>query len=610
MLRLACAARRATALSEAVVDAETEVSTLRAVAGRILRAHTLDEALLSATDETRALLDADIAGVLLRDGDEIFMRSCAGNRFAETSHLRMRRGQGLAGLVFATGEAAKVDDYLADEVISDDFRNLARLEQTRSALAAPLIVDGDVIGVLEVWRRRESQFSAGDTRRLVALADLTAIALDNARLHALSLASAREAEHAHRLVEAQLDRVERSMQVQQELVEALVAGAQLPSILRIVAERGDCQVVLLSVHGDDLACWPPDVDTTELAAAVSDMSRARGPESDQEIAWLDVAGQSVAVGSVVGGRERVAWMCLTGGRRTREEVELATRQAAISAALHLLEQEAASRARANLREEMLLHLLRGSREERGAAIARARYLHVDLSGALRVVVCRLGALSAAASRAGWPEPDDDRARRKLISLYEAATAGSGVLRLIAVNGDDIVALIRGESKEEIREELAGVTLSIRATLPGVPALWGVSAAHTNPSELADAFQEATTAVQALRRDSHNNIALYEDLGVLGLLIAGPRGVPLTDFAADTLGGVLAHDAKNGTRLLETLRAYLDHNCSQRDTAAALFVHQKTVKYRLDVIERLTGLHMSEHRDRMRADIAVRAIDLN
>ena len=42
----------------------------------------------------------------------------------------------------------------------------------------------------------------------------------------------------------------------------------------------------------------------------------------------------------------------------------------------------------------------------------------------------------------------------------------------------------------------------------------------------------------------------------------------------------------------------------------LFVHQKTVKYRLDVIERLTGLQMTAHRDRMRADIAVRAIDLD
>jgi DNA-binding PucR family transcriptional regulator len=39
------------------------------------------------------------------------------------------------------------------------------------------------------------------------------------------------------------------------------------------------------------------------------------------------------------------------------------------------------------------------------------------------------------------------------------------------------------------------------------------------------------------------------------------------------------------------------------------VHQKTVKYRLETIEKLTTLNLHEHSDRMRADIAVRANDL-
>jgi DNA-binding PucR family transcriptional regulator len=186
----------------------------------------------------------------------------------------------------------------------------------------------------------------------------------------------------------------------------------------------------------------------------------------------------------------------------------------------------------------------------------------------------------------------------------------GLLRLVAVDGDDIVALIRSDPAEVVREALCSLTGSFDTALPGVRAVWGVSAPHTNAAELGDAFEEATTAVQALRQDSQRTVALYEDLGVLGLLIGGPRGVPLTDFASAILGALLAHDAQHGTRLLDTLRAYLDNNCSQRDTAVVLFVHQKTVKYRLAVIERLTGLQLHEHRDRMRADIAVRAVDLN
>jgi DNA-binding PucR family transcriptional regulator len=61
--------------------------------------------------------------------------------------------------------------------------------------------------------------------------------------------------------------------------------------------------------------------------------------------------------------------------------------------------------------------------------------------------------------------------------------------------------------------------------------------------------------------------------------------------------------------VETLRAFLDSDCSQQETAARLFVHQKTVKYRLAQLQRLTGLDLRHHHDRMRADIAVRAAEL-
>lgn len=591
-------------------DAEAEVDALRSVAGRILRARELDEALLAVTYETLGLLTADIAGVMLRDGDEIFMRSCAGNQLADTAHLRMRRGQGLAGLVFATGRAEKVDDYLGSDVISDDFHHLARLERTRSALAAPLTVDGDIIGVLEVWRRRESRFTPAEIRRLVALADFAAIALDNARLHALSEASARAVEKAHRSVEAHLSRVEHALRVQQELVEAMVDGTQLPGILRIVGERSGCQVAFFGADLEHVAAWPPDSKLGALTEAVRHLQRSCG-EDDHVTHWKEVGGRLAAVRAVLAGREPIGWVCLCGDcTLDRGEVEFASRQAAVTVALHYLEEQAATKARANLREEILLHLLRGSPDERRAAIARARYLQVDMRGPLRVAVCRMAGLQAAARAAAWSEAYEDRVRRRLLAICESGLAAVGWLRLVAINGDDVIALIRSAPSADLHKALASVVGSLEEELPAVRTLWGVSSQHSRPDELDRAFDEAITATQALRLDSARHVAVYEDLGILGLLIAGPKGVPLADFAGLTLGSVVRHDTQNGTSLMDTLRTYLDSNCNQRETAAKLFVHQKTVKYRLEVIEKLTGLKLSEHRDRMRADIAVRAVDLN
>lgn len=162
-----------------------EVQTVQRVATRMLTSHALEEILLLAiTQETKRLLDSDICGVMLRKGDDVVMRCCVGNHAAETSSLRMRPGQGLAGRVLKYREPASVEDYLESGTITRDFFHLAQVEMVRSALAAPLLGRADVIGVIEVWRRRPSTFTAMDSSRLVALANLTSIAIENADLYA------------------------------------------------------------------------------------------------------------------------------------------------------------------------------------------------------------------------------------------------------------------------------------------------------------------------------------------------------------------------------------------------------------------------------------------
>ena len=110
------------------------------VATEILSVRDSAEVLLSITHTAHRLLDADIAGVFLREGEDMVMQSCVGHRRIETARLRMTRGQGLAGRVLQTGEPVQVDDYVHAQVISDDFIPLAQLELVRSALGAPLTV--------------------------------------------------------------------------------------------------------------------------------------------------------------------------------------------------------------------------------------------------------------------------------------------------------------------------------------------------------------------------------------------------------------------------------------------------------------------------------------
>ncbi|MGA2792892.1 MAG: GAF domain-containing protein [Roseiarcus sp.] len=134
------------------------------------------------THEAKTRLSADICGILLREGDAIVMQRCVGNLSAATAALRMCQGQGVAGRVLETRQPCSVEDYVKSDIISRDFFDLARTERVRSALAAPLISQDKVIGVLEVWRRKPSTFTRQHTAELVTLANLASIAIENVRL--------------------------------------------------------------------------------------------------------------------------------------------------------------------------------------------------------------------------------------------------------------------------------------------------------------------------------------------------------------------------------------------------------------------------------------------
>lgn len=586
--------------------AAAEVASLRAVAGRIMAATDLEAALTAVTHEALATLEADIAGVFLREGDRIVMQGCVGNRHRDTARLRMGRNEGLAGLVFASGTAARVDLYVQSEQISTHFHDLARAEGVRSALGAPLTLDGEVIGVLEVWRRRESVFTPAETERLVALGELGATALNNARLRDAMAMSVKEVELAHRQMEAQLRRVELALRTQQDLVAEILGGGGLAGTLRIAARRVEGAAVFLDVDLEPVATYPVDTDVRAVAAAI--VARLGGRKRATGPLWASVGDRSVVVRAVSAGTEHLGWFALVCEATTGdEESELAVTQASLAASLNNLEEQAAARARATAREELLLSLVEGSGEDRRAAASRARHVQVDLRGELRVLVGDLPGLAELAAAEGWDAARVSEARRRTLAGVRTALGARAVL--VAANGDSVLALVRAASAAATRDTLVALTGELAAQLPGLRPAWGVSAVHVGPADLDLAREQALTAARALRHAGGRTVSCYEDLGILRLMLADPRSTDLSRFVEETVGPVLAYDKAHGTGLLETLRAYVDAGCSQQETAARMFLHAKTIKYRLVQVEKLTGLDLTDHHARMQVDIAVRAAEL-
>ena len=602
VLRWTAAALR---LLDVASSAVREAATLQTAAAQILHVRDVEQVLLSINECTLGLLQADICGIFLREEDELVMRGCVGNHMVQTSRLRMRRGQGLAGLVFSEGRPGRVDNYLTDQQISQDFMSLAASEQTLSALAVPMRSHRDLIGVLEVWRRRASVFVDEDVRRLEALANLATIAIDNARLHSAHAQSVAELRSAHQVLAGKLFILGHSAAVQRSLLDTVLAGAGYPGIAKTLhAELGN-PVAILGEGQQPLAVSPQGVDLRPLQEIVRLHGRRPG-----EHALPDDAGrpravriQPIAVDSEVRGH-----VCLITDATDRDLLEAAISQAAMACCLVESQQQAAIRARAQVCEEVLWDLLEGPAEQRTAARSRAAALGIRLPAVMRVVHAWMDDLPELARAEQWDPAALDRFRRQVLRCVREH-APRGQLELAAQRGDWIVGLTGLAEAEAVRSLLESVSAAVVERWPELPIRWAVSAPGHDVLDLPRALHEARAAMDAARRLGATTACLYDELGVVRLLVGGQDDPDLEKFVSGITQPLLDYDASHDGALLATLRAFFRAECSQRVAAEQLFIHHKTLRYRLEQIRTLTGLDLSKHSDRVRADLALQLLEV-
>jgi sigma-B regulation protein RsbU (phosphoserine phosphatase) len=111
-------------------------------------------------------------------------------------------GQGLIGWVAAHGQAVLVNDVGSDT----RYRSVEALEETHSELAVPLLLEGELVGVLDVQSDQRNAFGPDDLFILETLGAQVALAIHEARLYEaeqqqawLSTAMLQVAEAASRL---------------------------------------------------------------------------------------------------------------------------------------------------------------------------------------------------------------------------------------------------------------------------------------------------------------------------------------------------------------------------------------------------------------------------
>jgi sugar diacid utilization regulator len=293
----------------------------------------------------------------------------------------------------------------------------------------------------------------------------------------------------------------------------------------------------------------------------------------------------------------VAWAVSRVGDRGEALTELALVQLATLAALHRLEQRAASRARAETIDAIVWDLLRADDGARAAAIDRAAELKLDLAGPLRVVLIELGPTPA-----GLTERSGSALRRIVIrEIHALRTSG---VHAIAMQGTSIALIVADQAIDDVERYSQRIALRLSEGMDGRRVVAGASSACSAPRALSTAYREAQIALDVAHQVGRSGAVVYDRAGVVGILLSLRHEVGMRRFLELNLGKLLAEEDKQRDMLLKTLRVFFDVNCSHEAASQHLGVHRKTIAHRLARISELTGLDLTTHDDRLVADLSL------
>jgi purine catabolism regulator len=358
----------------------------------------------------------------------------------------------------------------------------------------------------------------------------------------------------------------RLLQAHDSLARALLSGDGLPSLVRQLQHLVLAPVCVVDSYGAVLAQEPAGT-TWPLATIL-----ARRGE------WADFAGRDgLTVARIDVDRHPVAYLCTLGGSRAHDVLPFAVSLVG----LELARLQAIRTGRRELVGQVIDDLAHGVIADVDAARRLAGF-GIEPEAVHRVVLAECICPPSRLREVPW--------QSDLLITGATRDCVSALIDglVVVVAPDDACAT---EVARAAYEQLSAIGTDVRVAIGN---------SHAGAPGIRASFLEAR---QILARGP--GIHVCEALGLSQLVMANTE-LPLVEMGTQVLRPILEYDAAHDGQLLATLETFLANDCSPSESSAALFIHRNTLRYRLQLIERLTSRNLSSFTDRVNLWVALLA----
>ena len=178
--------------------------------------------------------------------------------------------------------------------------------------------------------------------------------------------------------------------------------------------------------------------------------------------------------------------------------------------------------------------------------------------------------------------------------------------LIYRNMDQIVMIQQVDSKQtelEYQKEMEEVEEVIQRSIlyrkKDTDFQIGIGKSVEGYQRLKESYHEASRAIKYIdiirlvTGDKNKSVVRYSNLGFFQIFGEIDDVTELERYIPETLKKLYLYDDEHKGELITTLQMYLRNNQSIKKTADAMFVHYRTISYRLEKIKQISGINFDD-----------------
>lgn len=391
--------------------------------------------------------------------------------------------------------------------------------------------------------------------------------------------------------------LQRAQDIHRRLTDLILGGQGLAAIASALSELIDRPVAITDMWGNVTVAANFD-EADEVIAAI--LTIAPRPDGEWRMGPIWIDARRIWIAPILSGRQKVVdgFIVISDPNGQLDQFDLiAVEQTATIAALDLVKQRAVLEAERRLKRDFVEDMLGGGYHSVEAIRARARSLGWDLSGKRVVVLVDLNSFEQYyLAHIGQGEEHFQHIKERFLHTVTQVVLEHNPLSILVDRSDSIILLPHFEQEtppsqarrevqalaepicEQAQEQLDGLTISV-----------AIGGFYDSVAGLRRSYSEAKAAMDVGRKMSRRqSITWYDDIALYVLLDRLAAQPEARRWFEQTISPLIEYDRNNGTELVKTLETYFDANQMLQQAAYQLFIHPKTLKYRLRRIEEILG----------------------